>query len=155
MQRLSGAVLQLLEQTWIPVAITYLQKLDKNYNNKKKERKMVHFMQLDDRWPIHLLTTLRALLGAAASFLFGQPKFFYLGQHLSFVLIGQISQAKWLKEQTPFIVFWTYCVVLDFWHTLKQKWKGNLVINRSVSLCSVWLPKRILQEHCNTFDLLT
>lgn len=78
---------------------------------------MVHFMQLDDRWATHLLTTLRALLGAAASFLFGQPKSFYLGQHLSFVLIGQISKAKWLKEQTPFIDFWTYRVALDFWNT--------------------------------------
>lgn len=65
-------------------------------------------MQLDDRWPTHLLTTLRALLGAAASFLFGQPEFFYLGQHLSLVLLGQISKAKWLKEHTVFILFLMY-----------------------------------------------
>lgn len=46
----------------------YMWRLDKNC------KKMVYFMQLDYRWLAHLLTTLRALLGAAACFSFGHAE---------------------------------------------------------------------------------
>lgn len=113
MQLLSCTVLQLLEQTWIPIAIIC------NNFTKTAKKKMLHFMQLDDRWPTHLLTTLRALLGAAASFLFGQPAFFYLGQHLSFFVLGQISKVKLLKELIYLLINLSHN--LDFWHTLKSE----------------------------------
>lgn len=56
---------------------------------------MMHFMQLDERGPPHLLTTLRALLGAVASFLFGQPSSSTLG---NISVLGRIREVKWLKE---------------------------------------------------------
>lgn len=57
-------------------------------------------MQLDYRWLTHLLTTLRALPGAAG-FLFGQPESSStLGNiFIFFLVLDLISEMKWMKEQ--------------------------------------------------------
>lgn len=84
-------VLQLLECSRPqPDTHHYRQKLDKNC------KKMVHFMQLDDRWLAHLLTTLRALLGAAASFSFGHAERSSTLGNISFCVC---VRSDWLKEQ--------------------------------------------------------